>query len=195
MVRADRSGRAVRGALAGSLTTLLALSFHVFGGGAAPGAAAVIGSGLAAIWVCTMLAGRRMRPWMLVIAVALAQLVLHTVFSMSTATVIAPVGGAPAHDHGDTAIGTIVHAGHAMWVAHVVAGVVTVAVIVLGDRMLTAATGIGARIRRRLLVVVLAPSPAGPVSVPVPSAPFVPSIADRVVAAVARRGPPVPAAA
>jgi len=191
-VRADRIGRAVRGALAGSVTTLLALAFHVFGGGAAPDAVAVGGSLLAAIWVCTVLAGRRLRPWTLAVAVALAQLVLHTVFSISTATVatIPPAAGS-AHAHGDAAIGAIVHTGHAMWLAHVIAGAVTVAGILVGDRMLSAATGVGARIVRRILVAIAAPSPVATPRIPMPLAPASLVLADRAIAAVSRRGPPV----
>ena len=194
-MRADRAGRAARGALAGSLTTLLALSFHVFGGGVAPDAVAIVGSLLAAIWVCTMLAGRALKPWLLVVAVTVAQLVLHTVFSMSTATVLPFAVPAAGHAHGDVAIGAVLHGGHAMWIAHVLAGVATIAVVLLGDRMLTAAAEVGSRIVRRILVAMVTPAPPSTPIAPLPSAPLALTLADRAVAAVSRRGPPVIATA
>lgn len=188
----------MRGALAGSVTTFLALAFHVFGGGAVPDAVAIVGSLLAAIWICTMLAGRRMRAWLLAVAIAAAQVVLHTVFSIATATAApAPAASGHAHGpamagdgHGDAVIGAITHAGHAMWAAHVAAGVVTVLGILFGDRVLTGIVGLGSRIVARVLVAVLAPTPVASTRVPLPVAPIILTLADRAVSLVARRGPP-----
>ena len=188
-------GRAVRGALAGSLTTFLALAFHVFGGGAVPDAAAIVGSLLAAVWICTMLAGRRLRALLLVVAISVAQLVLHTVFSMATATAVVVPADAGAHQHGayqhsDTVIGAITHAGHAMWAAHAAAGAVTVLGILFGDRVLAGLSELGSRVVARLLVAVLSPSPVSAARVPLPVAPSILALADRACSLVARRGPP-----
>lgn len=179
----------MRGALAGSVTTFLALAFHVFGGGVVPDAIAIVGSLLAAIWICTMLAGRRMRAWLLAVAVAIAQVVLHTVFSIATATA-APAPTTGGHAHGDAVIGAITHAGHAMWAAHVAAGAVTVLGILFGDRVLAGIVGLGSRIVARVLVAVLAPAPVASPRVPLPVAPIILTLADRAASLVARRGPP-----
>ena len=188
-------GRAVRGTLAGSLTTFLALAFHIFGGGAVPDAAAIVLSLLAAVWICTMLAGRRLRAWLLVVSISVAQLVLHTVFSMATATaaaVAAPAGADPhgLHQHSDPVISAITHAGHAMWAAHAAAGAVTVLGILFGDRVLAGLSELGSRVVARLLVAVLSPSPVSAARVPLPVAASVLTLADRACSLVARRGPP-----
>jgi hypothetical protein len=182
----------VRGTLAGSLTAVLALAFHVFGGGAVPDAAAIVGSLLAAVWICTMLAGRRIRAWLLVVAITVAQVVLHTIFSMATATVVVASSDAShgAHQHDDAVIASIAHGGHAMWAAHAAAGAVTVLGILFGDRVLTALAQLGSTVFARILVAFTAPVPISTHRSPLPVAPVIISLSDRAISLVARRGPP-----
>ncbi len=187
-----RAGRALRGVLAGSLTTFLALAFHVFGGGVAPAAPALLGSLLATVWVCVLLAGRRMRWWSLAIAVAISQAILHAVFSVATASVVVTGLGSHTHGHDQGAvIVSLAHGGHAMALSHVLAGVTTLAGLILGDRLLTSVlTGArrAARALARLAADIAAPLPAAP-RVPVATGSSVAAF-DRFLRCAPRRGPP-----
>lgn len=201
-MRAQRIGRAARGSLAGALTTFLALAFHVFGGGASPGAAALGASLLATVWVGILLAGQRLRLWRLALTVAIGQAVLHAAFStgtasMATAEVAAPVGAGPAaHDHGAVVLGSVLdggavlHGGHGMAAAHLAAGIVTVAGILLGDRLITVAIRAAGRLVAAILVALRAPAPA-PAAIRRPAdAVLVAPLLGRIVATLPRRGPP-----
>ncbi len=190
-MNAERAGRAGRGALAGALTTFLALAFHVFGGGESPGSVALGASLLATVWIGVVLAGRRPRLWRLVLSVALGQLVLHAVFAMATAEVAAP-GAAGPHDHGTVLLGALVHGGHAMAAAHVAAGVVTILGILLGDRLITVAVRAASRLVAAILLAVRVLVEPLPAARPAPRL-EVPALLGRIVAVVPRRGPPLPA--
>jgi len=159
----DRRGlaRALRGTIAGSVTTTLALAFHLAGGGALPSALAVLGSFGGAIWV-SILIGRRRRSLPLLIAgIAASQALLHTIFSASTAG--AAIDGTGHAGHGAGPLQLVVdHDGSAMWWAHLVAGVLTVAALRRGEHILRrlaelARLVIGA-ILRIAFVVSVAPS-------------------------------------
>lgn len=153
--------RALRGALAGSLTTTLALAFHLLGGGALPSAVAIAGSFGGAIWLSIMIGRRRLSLPLLIAAIAVSQVLLHTIFSASTAD--GSIGGAAHAGHGDDPLHLILdHGGHAMWWAHALAGVITVVVLHRGERILqrlAELTGLVVRaVLRIALVVASAPA-------------------------------------
>lgn len=155
---AGRARRLIRGAVGGSATTLLALVFHVVGGGESPPAPVVAGSVATAVWVCTMIGSQALRLPVLAAGIAAAQFILHWVFSVSTGTGEAlTAGAAGAHDHTFELAG--LGMGHAMWWSHVAAGVITLVVLTRGERVLVGLLELAALAVARI-VVAAGPAPA-----------------------------------
>jgi len=182
--------RGLRGLAAGSLTTTLALAFHLAGGGAQPSAVAIAGSFGGAIWLSIMIGRRRLSIPFLVVAVGASQVLLHTIFSVSTA------GGALEGDAAHAGHGTplelaLGHGGHAMWWAHALAGIVTVLALARGERILRRLAELAAVAVRALLRVVLVVAVAPAATEPARVAPRRQVLrADRRGVVAALRGPP-----
>jgi len=187
----------LRGAAAGSLTTFLALLFHVLGGGIAPPAAAVGGFVLASVWISVVIGRRRPSLPLLILAVAVSQAVLHTGFEMTSSSVVllAP-GGAGLHAGHELSLGPVVlaHAGGAMWLAHLAAGVLTVLGIRHGEavlrRLAEAAHVVLVRLQRLPMPAPLE-APARAAVLPRPAGPLLRRLLRSVLL---RRGPPALAA-
>lgn len=180
--------RGVRGLAAGSLTTFLALAFHVFGGGTMPGVAAIAGSLLATVWLSVMIGRRRASLPLLAAGVAAGQIVLHTVFTMSTASASISGGNHSAHGAIEFALG---HAGHAMWWSHLAAGVLTVAALHRGEALLVRLgelARVAVRAITRLVDALVAAVPAA--RVPLASTPARPLASRRIGTVAVLRGPP-----
>ncbi len=187
------TARVLRGALAGAVTTTLALGFHVLGGGALPDGVAIAVSYGGAIWLAIMIGRRRLSLPVLGAGVTAAQLLLHTVFTVSTAGGALQGDGAHA-GHGDGGVLTLVlhHDGQAMWWAHALAGLLTVAALHRGERILQRLAELTAVVVRAVLRF------AGIAAVPLRRprrlvfAAHVPALATgRLATVTARRGPPV----
>ncbi|WP_307486563.1 hypothetical protein [Microbacterium trichothecenolyticum] len=166
MRRLDRGTRVARGAVAASVATFVALLSHVSGGAEVPGLIGVVVPLALSFVVCTVLAGRRLSVWRLTMAVALSQLLFHTLFVLGSydLAVAGHVHGAlaPTLASGPAAL-RVVTPDAAMWVGHALAAVVTTAALHRGERTL-AAILVGAarcvawfRSRLRLIIGVLTP--------------------------------------
>ncbi|WP_255266105.1 hypothetical protein [Microbacterium hominis] len=182
--------RALRGTAAAAIATTLASTGHTFGGGAAPSLWLLVAVTVLAAPLAVAMVGRRRSLPRLAAAIATAQIALHTAFAVvGGAAPVTPAG----HEHvmPGVAIGVATtHAGGhltaAMLIGHLVAALVTIALVAYGERLLAMI----ARGVRRLLARtgVTAPGPR-------PRAHAAPT--DRRIAlplfllsALRRRGPP-----
>jgi hypothetical protein len=146
-----RMTRLVRGVLAASFATFVALFSHVAGGGAMPGAAAIALSMAFSIPFCMILATARASLWRTTISIAISQFVFHAFFSSMAAAAVAhavavPHAGIPhagiLHDamlH-DVPLSIAVHGGPSggsdltMWLTHAGAAILTIAAYAWGER-------------------------------------------------------------
>lgn len=156
------------------------------------------------LMVCTVLAGRRVSPVRLSLAVIVSQSLFHLLFVLG-ATGLAPVT-TPGHDHAHmtmpmpTVTAPVAEAvaasgGTTMWLGHAVAAAVTIAALLRGERALRALTAfvcdVASWLRRR--VAALAPAPA--FFLPARRMPHItvarPSLLRLVLRSAPRRGPPL----
>lgn len=198
MRRQSRAPRVARGAVAASVATFVALLSHVSGGGEVPGLFGVVVPLALSFVVCTVLAGRRLSPARLGLAVALSQLLFHTLFVLGSFQpgVAGHVHGAPLLLTGDAAA-PVVSVDATMWAGHLVAAVATTAMLHRGERTV-AVLGVLAgrciawvRARARVAAVSVGPAPTRRVHAMV-VADVVP-ISTVIVASARRRGPPLAA--
>lgn len=188
----SRASRLLRGIILGSVATLLAALSHTWAGGLVPGTLALVLGGVFASAVGVAAVGRRRTSLVRTVAgVGIAQLAFHLVFSLlSTGGTVVSTAG---HHHATAAILTapadaVAQGGIAMWMAHLVAGVLTVAYL---RRLEALVWALIARVGG-FLVRVLEVRPE-PVAVPrtlVASRPM-PRPRSILGASIARRGPPV----
>lgn len=206
-----RQQRALRAGAAATLATAVALLSHVAGGGEAPAPLGVALPWALSLVVCLLLVGRRLSGLRLGLAVTAAQVLFHAMFAVG----VVPLAGS-AHAPGATgAAGEPrgLHSGHmslpasvtapgsieqvipdaAMIGAHLAAAFATTLMLHRGERLLTALADLARRIGRRLRAVVrgavppsTAPLRRRTVAVPVRSRHPRP-----LIAAPARRGPPI----
>jgi hypothetical protein len=193
----------VRGSTAAGIATFLALLSHISGGGAMPGWLGIVVPLVLSVTVCTLLAGRRLSLWRLSPAVAVSQVLFHTLFVLGAFAPSGDAGGVSshhAHDPATTAmvddavVSNAVHADATMWLMHAVAAIATIVVLHRGERTVyrlhELAHELVRRVRRRLIVALVLP----PVSTarPAPPARREPSrpTLTLLVSEVARRGPP-----
>jgi hypothetical protein len=148
---ATRWARFARGWVAAVFSTFVAALSHTLGGGAAPGALAVVLSLAFAGIICVGLCGRTLSRWRVGASVVVSQLLFHGLFSLGApgGALTAPAGSAlGAHEHaaigilsmtggadavhGSTLQGAAHHDG-AMWAAHGVAALLTIAALRYGE--------------------------------------------------------------
>ncbi|MEX5270909.1 hypothetical protein [Kocuria sabuli] len=157
--------RVVRGAIAGVLSTWLAAGSHFAVDMAAPDPVVVVASVAVAVGVCVLLAGHRMGPVRLGLAVTISQGVYHLLFSLSGGNTIEagshPAQGVdPAPGHTHPPLETVspgllpVETAHwAMLLVHLLAAVVTYLLLRHGERAWWSLVDVlGAPIRRLLAV-------------------------------------------
>lgn len=201
-MRRLRVSRLVRGSLAACVATFVALLSHVSAGGAMPGWIGIVVPLIISVPVCVVLAGRSLSAVRLALAVGISQALFHTLFVLGT---FAPSSGAATtrgHVHqvglsmpmGAATETVVTGADTAMWLAHAVAAIVTVAAVHRGEatgrRLIELARRLLSWVRRRILVSSIFSPPvprlvrAGVVSVR-------PALSVVVVASSRRRGPPV----
>lgn len=165
------STRAVRGLVAAGLATFIALFSHVIGGGAMPGLLGIVVPLVFSVFVCVLLAGRRMSLPRLTLSVTVSQFLFHTLFMLGTAQGVASIPAMSGHashempilpeaaampiEHG-------AHTGAGMWVAHGVAGLITVAMIHWAGKLIAAVASVKELVLARLVpnapTVVAAPT-------------------------------------
>lgn len=157
----SRSRHALRGVVAASAATFVALFSHVAGGGAVPGFLGILAPLTLSTTVCVLLAGRRLSVVRLALSVSASQFLFHSLFVLGTPAV---GGGAHSH-HGHHAAsllgssGTLVRPeGDAMWLAHLLAAIMTIALLHRGERVLIALLTLmrrfGVRVTRFAVAVV-----------------------------------------
>lgn len=185
----SRQLRLLRGAAASSAATIIAAVSHTIGGGAAPHPLLVVGLVVFLTPLAALLVGRRLRLPRLSAAVMFAQSVFHVLFVVLNATAAGPIAGA-AHGHHHLVVLAPVASGVApdagMLGAHLVAAVLTIALLWRGEAIVRAiAAWVRAVLRRRSPVPPRRPMPA-------PIALTSRSVVRTVpVACISRRGPPI----
>lgn len=143
----------------------MALLSHVAGGGAMPGMLGIVVPLVFSTLVCVLLAGRRLSMVRLSISVAVSQLLFHTLFVLGAAQGVSTSTGMSGHAaHNaqvslDAATVPMMHGGHAgagMWVAHVVAGIITIAALHRAEVLLSTVAAVKEFVLARLVPAVLA---------------------------------------
>jgi hypothetical protein len=139
-VTESRKPAVVRGFAASSLAIFVALAGHVSGGGQMPGVLGVLVPWVFSFMVSVLLAGRTLSVIRLGISVAVSQFLFHMLFVLGTIT---PSGVSIPHVHGAplvlpamSGIPETVTADASMWLAHALAGLLTVAALHRGERLL-----------------------------------------------------------
>ncbi|HEX6955896.1 MAG TPA: hypothetical protein VF156_13555 [Agromyces sp.] len=185
----SRGSRAVRGAAIAAFATLVASLAHTVGGGAPPGALALVLSLAFSAPLAMALTGERMSLARASVAALAAQAALHLLYALGTPSAGSVASVAPHAAHGTAApirfdavgLAVVVDHGHAvaMPVAHVVAAALTVAVLAaLGHAAAAVALAFGTAVRGlRLLAAVLGDAPVA-------------TAVRHVVASARRHGPP-----
>jgi hypothetical protein len=201
-----RAERLARGWLVGAFATGVAAVSHTLAGGYRPDALGLTAAVVFAGMLGTLAIGRRPSLLRLSIAVAGAQLAFHVVFSLLG---VAPGGSPAATTRGghmsmpmgmsmsmDATAGPVAapmvhdHLGHLtdprMWVAHLIAGVLTVLFLRRAETAMWA-------MLRRLVVRVLRPAVAAPIDRPAATSVVRVRVlrSRHLVAALPLRGPPL----
>lgn len=155
-----RWARFARGWIAALVSTFVAACSHALAGGSLPGAAGLALCLAFSGVVSILLAGKSLSLWRLAIAVALSQLLFHSLFSLLT---VAGPGGVPTGDAGGVGMHHGMHHGGVpmvlqdgpaasalppmslppmtlaadlrMWAGHAIAAVITILVLALGERV------------------------------------------------------------
>lgn len=138
----SRRARALRGTAAAAIATTIASTGHTFGGGEAPPLWLIVAVTVLASPVAVALVGRRRSLPRTAAAVAAAQIALHTVFAAIGPASLSATGS--AHVHGPLVLGPAVaglghsaaHVSVGMLLAHSLAAVVTIALVVSGEQLL-----------------------------------------------------------
>jgi hypothetical protein len=209
----DRPGRtparALRGALAASSATLVALASHLAAGGGMPAPAGIAVPLALSLPVCMAWAGRRPSLPRLSASVLASQLFFHVLFVLGTPAAPASSGSHPHGGHAGHA-GTVMptttahtgqltemaHADASMWVWHAIAAVTTIVVLHRGELLVLRLRELAAQAAAWLLrgwtitrTVGSFVAPARPV---VLAAIFRPVHPGPQLSPLRRRGPPAP---
>ncbi|MBB5642820.1 hypothetical protein [Cryobacterium roopkundense] len=142
-----RWARFTRGWIVAFVSTFVAAVSHTLGGGSGPGLLPIVVSLAFAGMICVALAGRTLSLWRGALAVLASQLIFHGLFSLGgSGGALSPdaIAASATHQHAllpgviqATGTATTHGAGHdgaAMWAAHLVAAVVTIAALRFGER-------------------------------------------------------------
>ncbi|ROP56641.1 MULTISPECIES: hypothetical protein [unclassified Rathayibacter] len=189
----SRSLRTLRGVVAATVATLTALFLHVAGGGEVPGLLGLAVPLVLSVPVCVALAGRGLSLARLAASVGVSQLLFHALFEIGAAA--GPAGAAHAHGGPIDVSAATAHAGghdSSMGIAHLLAAVVTIAVLHRGEALLIAVAATTVHAAARLVRVPAVPVLAAATGRRWSSAPraILPVVADVLADAVPRRGPP-----
>lgn len=196
MRRHGRGTRVARGAAAAAVATFVALLSHVSGGGEVPGILGIVVPLALSFVACTALAGRRTSAMRLGLAVAVSQVLFHTLFVLGSYR-----PGAEGHVHGAVptaatggAMPHVMTTDAGMWAWHAVAALVTTVALHRGERTLAALRELAqrsiawVRARARIIAAIFGPAPLRRVSAEVVA--VVRPVSALIVASARRRGPP-----
>lgn len=176
--------------------TFVASLAHTLGGGAPPGPLAWAVALAFSVPLAMAVTGTRARLMRTAVAALVAQLALHLTYAMGNPAPLRSVTHA-GHEHAGVSLPAtpvaLDHGNAWMPVAHLVAAAVTVAALVLGDRVLDAFGG-AVRVLVRRLTVIPTPVVAPSLRVPV-EATHQSIVAALLTSGLGSRGPPVEAAA
>ncbi len=195
MRRQDRGARVLRGAVAASVATFVALLSHVTAGGAVPGIFGIIVPLALSFVVCVAFAGRRPSLWRLGPAVALSQVLFHALFVLGTYDT-----GRATHVHGvatvlDGPAGPLVTADATMGGWHLVAAAVTTLAMHRGETTVALLRLLADRLvlwlRARAAIIATGPAPVPLRRVHVVLIEVVRPISLLLTASLGRRGPPL----
>lgn len=188
----DTGRRLARGSIAAAFSTWVALAFHVLGGGAVPAVAGLLIPFVLSWCACVRLAGWRTDALRLTASVVVSQALFHLLFAVGASGQV--VGG---HHGAGAELGAANISGAApssqMWLAHVMAAVVTVLALRSGEQAVSRLTRAVLDVARRLCA---APSFAPLVIGAGPSLIMRPAVTvrddlGRFHRDISRRGPPV----
>lgn len=136
----SRWARVARGGLIASIAVFVAAFSHVAAGGSAPGWAGTAIALAFALLASIAVAGRRLTPWRIAVAVVVSQFFFHLVFSIGAPTSVTMMQNG---HHGPVLVGgaadpvaSMDHSGGGMWIAHAIAAVVTIVFLWRGEREL-----------------------------------------------------------
>lgn len=185
-----RHVRALRGATAAWIATVVAATAHTLAGGGAPSPGLVAATGILATPFAVALIGRRLSAWRVGATVLAAQAFFHVAFAVTAGADASAASALHAH-HGIAGGGGTLAAAIVpdapMLAGHMLAAAVTVIALFSGERMLRA-LGRGIRsLFSRLRAV--APPPRAPRLVAAPSR-IARAAAAVVLSDLSRRGPP-----
>jgi hypothetical protein len=202
----SRGARVARGFAAAGVATLVAALFHMAGGGQAPSGLALTLSLVFSTLGSIALAGRRVAAWRLTLSVLLSQFLFHALFTLSPS---ARFSGMPADGHLHAGMHLTMVAGPSsvtpgpmapmivgdnpwMWLSHAAAALLTVAVLLHGERTLLAVARFAFYVLRRLVdrVAAAQATPALRLTTTVDGAPRTARRLDTVLDGRRRRGPP-----
>lgn len=202
----SRGARVARGFAAAGIATVVAALFHMTGGGQAPSALALTLSLVFSSLGSIALAGKRVAVWRVTLSVLVSQFLFHALFTLSPS---ATFSGMPADGHLHAGMHLTIDPGSPsparmamsatligdspwMWLAHAGAVVLTVTVLLHGERTLLAVARFAFFVLRRLVdrVAAVQAEPIGRVSSVVAAAPSAPRRLDTVLDGRRRRGPP-----
>jgi hypothetical protein len=190
---AQRHHRALRGAGAAWIATILAATSHTLAGGGAPAMELVAALGILASPLAVAMVGRRLSIWRLTAAVLASQIMFHAAFAMTagmTGSDHAPPGTGHVHHAAlavDPSSGVFALPDIAMMLAHAAATVVTIAALYGGERLVR---GIARGIRSLLSRAADVAPPVGQAARAYSPRDAWAAIAAVVLSDVSRRGPP-----
>lgn len=147
----SRSARVARGSIAAAFATTVALFSHVLAGGGMPGPLGLVVPLVLSIMVCVLLAGRRLSLVRLSVAVALSQLLFHTLFVLGAPP--AATMATPGHHMTDMVLPAVASGQHPMtdpalmWLGHAIAAAITIAALYNAERVVVALASFAERFR------------------------------------------------
>jgi len=174
--------------------TFVASLAHTAGGGAPPGVVALVVALAFSIPLAMALSGARARTARTAVSALVAQAALHLTYAMGgtaplASTMHAGHQHAGVHLHAAPIAATIDHGNAWMPVAHLVAAAITLAALLLADRV---ADTVGRAVRVLVRRLTLVPTPVVAPSLRVPAAGPRPRLVGALLhAALGSRGPPV----
>ncbi|WP_193509756.1 hypothetical protein [Cryobacterium sp. BB736] len=197
-----RWARVARGQAAALVSTFIAAFSHAAADGDLPGPAGILLCLAFSGMLCVALAGKRLSRMRLAVSIALSQFAFHAFFSSLSAPIAAVPVAAHAHPGGLAGLQPLaptvhavhaVHAGETMWLAHVVAAVITFLILRFGERAFwslfeTARLSVGALLNRLLVAPVALPRQASGAQW---SRSVVPRALRRMLSPMRHRGPPL----
>lgn len=135
----------IRGWIGASVSTTVAAASHIIAGGHAPVALIFILSLVLSGLVCTILAGRLLSMWRLMMGVLISQALFHGLFNLGAPASASPMAsghnGHSAHQMAEAlqsvsgAAPVMDHSAPLMWLSHTLAAIFTVAFLRHGENV------------------------------------------------------------